>query len=218
MTVQEIIEAAYLRSTRNVPGKTAQDPELIGFLSRVYCTYYLLMAKAAPDRFESELVLVLGGAPAQAALPATVHDVRYVSWNGVDVSIIPIEEQFRTWHLAPCVIWLGLTLRSRGSVGDPTIGSALSAIVLAGAAALTTLASVLDSRFTDEYTELLVDEVAMYLALKDSNRDPAEYAKLKSERDMRGAAFLRLNGYATSAMRTPAIEAIQSARGEGVPA
>jgi hypothetical protein len=215
-TVQQVIEAGYLRSSRNAPGKTAVDAELIGFINRIYATYYLLMAKASPDRFRSELSVVLVGAPPSAAIPATVRDIIAAELAGAEVSIIPREEIARSWHLAPCLVWIGSVVRSRALTGDPVAGDTITLLVLLGATALAALADVLDPRFTDEYLELLILEVAVYLGIKDANRDADEHKTLVVERSAAQTTFLRLNGYSTSAVRSPAVQALQTARGEGV--
>lgn len=216
-TVQQIIEAGYIRSTRNTPGVTAQDPELIGFLNRVYAAYFLLMAKASPDRFRSELPVALAGAPAAAAIPATVRDIVYAEdATGAEVSVVPREEAGRSWHLAPCLIWIGSSVRSRAQTGDPVAGATITLLVLLAASTLTALTDTLDARFTDEYLELLILEIAVYLAIKDPNRDSDEVKQMGEERAAAQAAFLRGNGYSTSAVRSPAAQAIQTARGLGV--
>lgn len=212
-TVQTILDAAYLRSSRNVPGKTANTAELIGFLNRVYLAYYLLMAEASPDSFRSEITVVLGGAPPSAVIANNVRDVVYAETAaGAEVTLIPRDETLRLWHVAPCIIWFGNTVRSRGKVGDPVNGDILVLFTLLGASALTSVSDVPDARFSDEYTELLILEVACYLALKDSNRDPSEYAELAKERAAWQARFMAFNGYPTTGLMSPANESVESAR------
>lgn len=204
-TAQQLIEAAYSRSTANDPGKLATDGELLGILNRVYQAYYALMAAAAPDRAMARSALVaLAGSPAATTLPTDVIDLRRVeNAAGAKVNVIPVEEKDRGWHLAPAVYRQGGSLISRGQAGDPIATDVLTLWHLDAPTALTTLASTIDARYPARFEELLVVELAMYLATKDSGRDAGEFAALKTFRDMQVEAFFRLSGLSMTALQSP---------------
>lgn len=204
-TMQQIVEAAYSRSTANDPGKLATDGELVAVANRIYHALFALAAVAAPERFTSRVALApLAGNPASALLSTDVIDVRRVQTGaGARVNVIPVEEVDRGWHLAPCVYRQGGSLVSRGLTGDPVAGDVLTVVQLDAPTDLTTLASVVDTRFPTRHIELIIVELAMYLATKDTGRDAAEYAALKQFRDMQLEAFFRLSGLSMTALQSP---------------
>jgi hypothetical protein len=65
-TVQNLVEAAYSRSTANDPGKLATDGELIAVANRIYHIIYALAAAASPERFTAKTTLTLTGSPPPA--------------------------------------------------------------------------------------------------------------------------------------------------------
>ncbi len=186
-TVQQIIEGAWNSYSANDPGKLAQDPELIAHLNRVYQRTWPLIARARPDEFQSETTVVLGGSPPFATLPADVIDVLQVYTSaGARVNLVPSTDRTRTWQLPPCVYRRGMTLVSRFAALDPVAGHVLTLTVLDAPAALTALGSSLDARWPVRHVQLFVNELAVYLAVKDAGRD---------END-RGAAIAALQGSA----------------------
>ncbi len=174
-TVQTILEGAYNRYSANDPGKLAQDPELIAHLSRVYERTWPLIARARPDQFQAEAVLTLASYPPSVALPANMIDLLAV-FNAASESVwvIPATDRNRVWQLAPCVFRVGGTLRSRFASGDPVAGDVLTVSLLDAPAALTTLTSVIDPRWPVRHIQLLVDELAAYLGIKDAGRSDAD--------------------------------------------
>lgn len=204
-TMQQLVEAAYSRSSANDPGKLATDGELVAVANRIYHALFALAAAAAPERFVSKVNLAaLAGTPPAAVLSADVIDVRRVQTvAGTKVNIIPVEEVDRLWHLAPAMYRQGGSLVSRAGVGDPVATDVLTVWQLDAPADLTTLASVVDARFPTRHIELIVVELAMYLATKDEGRDAAEFAALKQYRDMNMEAFFRLSGLSMTALQSP---------------
>lgn len=203
-TAQQLIEAAYSRSTANDPGKLATDGELLGVANRVYHALYALAAAAAPERFLSRTTLTLAGSPAAATLSTDIIDLRRIQTSvGAKVNVIPVEEIDRGWHLAPAVYRQGLTIVSRGATSDPVAGDVLTLFQLDAPADLSALATALDTRFPLRHVELIVVEIAMYLATKDTGRDAAEFAALKQFRDMQLEAFFRLSGLSMTALQSP---------------
>lgn len=189
-SVQIIVEAAYNRSAANDPGKLAQDPELILHLNRVYQRTWALVARSRPDEFASTTSLLLAGVPGQAALPADLIAILGVlNAAGGPVWIIPATERFRSWHVAPAMYRIGVSLISRNKAGDPLAGDTLTATMLDAPPPLTVLASLLDVRFPIRHVQLLVDYLACYLSTKDTGRSAEDHGKLVAELRADGAAF-----------------------------
>lgn len=189
-SVQTILTAAYLRSSLNDPGKLAQNAELIGHLNRAYQRSWMLIARARPDQYAAETTLTLSGVPPTVALPANLIDLLDVTdADGVAVNIIPSTQRARSWNLAPCIYRIGMTLKTRGEADDPIAGEALSVVYLDAPTALTAVSDELDTRWPVRHDQLLVDYVAMYLAVKDAGRDNADRAALTNELRQQAAAF-----------------------------
>lgn len=204
-TCQQLIEAAYSRSTANDAGKLATDLELIGELDRTYQRFYAELAIASGDNALSTSALTLAGTPATATLPTDVIDVVRVekATDGSKVYLIPASEKDRAWHLSPAVYRQGTTLVSRNRVGDPVSGMVLTTYVLDAPAALTALGSTLDPRWPHRFDSLLVLDLALYLSDKDVDRNPQDYTELRTEYRDELAAFASLVGNSNSAKETP---------------
>ena len=202
-TAQQIIEAGYLRSTLNDPGKLAIDAELIAYLNRRYQLRFALLAAASGDNMLASALLNLAGSPAAAALPADIIDIiRVKNAAGATVHVIPADESERSWHVAPCVFRQGLSLVSRMKTGDPGVGSTLTLFHLDAPAALTALASALDARYPARWENLLINDIAVYLSVKDDGRDENEYKQLELEVEKDERAFnLLVYGSATAKER-----------------
>lgn len=188
-TVRTLVVAAYQRSTLNDAGKLATDAELVGHCARVYQRMWSLIARARPDQYNAVGTLTLAGSPAQATLPALLDLQQVRTSTGAVVQVIPADELTRLWHLPPAVTRIGMTLRSRGQTGDPAAGDVLTLAYLDEPAALTTLDSVLDTRWPSRHDQLLVDYLALYLSVKDAGRSGPDRAAIAQELAQDIAAF-----------------------------
>lgn len=207
MTAQQIIEAAYARSTANDPGKLATDGEMISVLDRLFQALYAVRAAAEPSGALARANLAaLAGSPASATLPTDMIDLRRVQRNSdsAKVNVIPVEEIDRSWHLAPAIYRQGNSVVSRGGAGDPVAGDTLTIFHLDAPATITALVSVLDARFPVRHHELLVVELAIYLATKDAGaRQAPEFQALVNTRNMYLETFMRLSGLSMTALQSP---------------
>lgn len=208
-TAQTIIEAAYLRSTANAPGKLATDQELINHLDRVHQGYCALLAVAAPERWvQSTTVAWTGTFPAPAitgALPTDIIDIhRIEDANGNEITLGPVAEKARAWTLTVPFVWRSAAqLMSQQRALDPKNGDTSTVWYLAAPATIATLSSTIDTRFPLRHEQLLILDLAIYLSLKDVEEDRKdEMDRLKSERDAHYAAFERLTGVVHTATQT----------------
>jgi hypothetical protein len=204
-TAQSLIESAYSRSTSNDAGKLAGDGELLLHLNRKYQSLYAIMAAFGGDNSLASTVLNFLGAPqAVAALPADVIDIiRLEQSNGAKAYLIPANEKDRSWHLAPSMYRQGNSIISRGLAGDPVNGTSIILYHLDAPAALSALASSVDTRFPVRYEEILVLDLAIYLSVKDEGRSEKEYKQLKDEYADAMAAFNLLVRGSNSAKERP---------------
>lgn len=199
-TVQQIIEAAYARSTDNDPGKLAVDAELIAHLNRDFRARFALWSLKAGDAAIASVALVLAGAPAAASLPTDIIDIdRIEDAAGNRVNLVPINEKNRAWHLAPAVYRKGLSIISRMQTGDPGLGQTLTLFHNDAPAALASLADTLDVRYPGRFEMLLVLGLAIYLDTKDTGRDLTSNKELTDELARYEALFNAEVGVSASA-------------------
>jgi len=206
-SVQQLLEAAYSRSTANDPGKLATDGELMPVLNRIYQTLYALKAVSAPEQHTAAANIVL--AAGIGTLPTDMIDIRRIEGlggvvaAGLKINVIPVEEKDRGWHLAPRMYRQGNSIISPVGTGDPAVSDTVKLFHLDAPATLSALATTLDVRYPVRFEELLVVELAMYLSTKDATRDAAEFGKLSTYRNMQLEAFFRLCGLSMTALQSP---------------
>lgn len=181
-TVQQIIEAAYARSTDNDPGKLAVDAELISHLNRDYRARFGLWSLKAGDAAVTALVLTFAGTPPTASLPLDISDIdRIEDMSGSKINLVPINEKNRAWHLAPAVYRSGLSLISRAQAGDPGQGQSVTLFHNDAPSTLANLSDVLDVRYPVRFEMLLILGLAIYLDTKDTGRDLSSNKELSDE-------------------------------------
>lgn len=189
-TVQQLIEAAYSRSTANDPGKLAGDDELRLHLNRRYQSLCGLLAIADKDGWLARTTLSFSGSPQTATLPTDIIDIAKLECtDGSEAHLIPLWEKDKNWHLGPSVFRQGNSLISRGRVAVPmdwqiTDDPQDSDLVMwyrDAPTTLTSLSSTLDSRFPVRFEDILVLDLAVYLSVKDEGRSPEEFKALKAE-------------------------------------
>lgn len=189
-TAQQILEAAYSRSTGNDPGKLATDDELLARLRRIYSGLFALAARQRPDDYATKTAQTLIGGDAHFALAPDTIDVRRMQTaTGAKVHLIPATELERTWHVPPSMYRTGNTVTSRGAAGDPIRGDVLTVWLLGPAAALAALTDALDAVFPIRHVDILINDIALYLDAKDEDRDPMQFQKLAADMNGKLGAF-----------------------------
>ena len=177
-TPQDILNGAYGKSAKNVPGKLATDStELLEVVHRSLRGLYAIAARINPYFFASSASVAHNGTgwPRPEAAEAVV----LIQAGGNDVGVVPIEDRAAD-HALPNVYRFGQLYRSAGNASDPTSGN-LTFWYAKRSDKPASLTSTLDAAWVESYNELLVLEVAVYLALKDGRED--EIPALKAERD-----------------------------------
>lgn len=191
MTIaQDVIEAAYAKSTANDPGKLATDSELLGRLNRSYQGLWALASRQRPDSFAVAQPITLTTAAAVYALPNDLVEVRRLrNANNATVHLIPAAEIDRLWHAAPCMYRTGGRLYSRGKAGDPVVNDVLTAWLLLSGTTLATLNTSFDLAYPTRHLEVLVNDLALYLDAKDDARNAAQFQKLAADQATKLAIF-----------------------------
>lgn len=178
-TVTDILTAAFAKSTKNVPSRiTSETTDLCGVVTRSLRGVFAVGARVNPVFYGTQATVVFS-APGWAR-PVDAESVfRLELLTGAEVALVPFDQRQAELAL-PSVYAMGQVYRSAGNPSDPTSGS-LVVFYAKRATAVTGLTDTLDALWPEAYNELLVLDVALYLALKDGRAD--EVGTLKLERD-----------------------------------
>lgn len=177
-TPQNVLDAAYGKSIKNVPGKIATDnTELLEVVHRALRGLYALAARINPYFFAKSVVVPHNGTGWPR--PEDAESVVLIQNASADVGVVPIEDRAADSAL-PSVFRFGQLYRTAGNANDPTAGN-LTFWYAKRSDKPASLSATLDATWVEQYNELLVLEVAIYLAIKDGRDD--EVPALKMERD-----------------------------------
>lgn len=181
-TPQNIFEAAYAKSTKNNPGAIATEAtELLNLVNRIVRKAYTLAARVNPSYFASMTSVAAPGAGLPWARPEGAESVFRIELGGVEVIVVPYDDRSAE-EGSKCVYRVGKNFYAAGNVGDPNPAS--DALVFWYSKRPTdaaTASSTLDSTWEEQFNELLILEVALYLAQKDGRAE--EVQGLISERN-----------------------------------
>lgn len=183
-TAQDIIVAALLRSTKNQAGDIATlDTELVAALNRGLRGAYAIAARVNPEYVGAiESVVGVAGVWQRPALAESVWWIERT--DGREVAVVPPAERTAEPGL-PSVYRLGRQYVTVGRMTDPTATETLRFYCAMRPAALA-LPDALPSSWDRGYDDLLILDLALYLALKDGRLE--EVPPLRAER----AAWLQL--------------------------
>ena len=193
-TPQDILNGAYAKSEKNMPGTIAtESTELLQLVIRAMRGLYAFAARVNPTYFaEKAVVAVAAGAWPR---PVTAESIWRVEGDattlpalpvGTEVVVVPIEDK-QAESGKPAIYAFGQKFYSAGNANDPTGGN-LTFFYSKRPTDPATLATALDATWVEQFNELLVLEVAIYLALKDGRADEA--AALKADRDRWAQLFI----------------------------
>lgn len=177
-TYNQILGAAYGRSSKNIPGKIATDAtELLTLIWRSLAGLYSAAADINPLFFgTSAQVVYAAGWPR----PANAENVwRIETLGGTEVVTVPIDDK-KAELGKPALYRLGQKYFSAGNPLDP---GAVDLIFFYSKqptvpAALT---DTIDVSWPETYNPLLINETALWLAIKDGRA--GEVSDVKDDRD-----------------------------------
>lgn len=178
-TYNQIVAAAYGRSSKNIPGKIATEPvELLTLIYRSLAGLYSFAANINPQFFgaSAQVVFAAGG----WARPAGAESVwRIETLAGLEVVTVPIDDKQAELG-KPALYRLGQKYLGAGNPLDPTVAD-LVFFFSKSPAVPALLADVIDETWPETYNPLLIDETALWLAIKDGRGD--EVPEVKESRD-----------------------------------
>ncbi len=182
-TAQQIITAALLRSAKNQASQIATNAtELISTLNRSLRGCFAVAARVNPEYIGAiSSVVGVAGVWARPALADSVWWVEDAS--GSEVAVVPPAERDAEPG-KPSIYRLGRAYytvgRTTGAVLDPAATDTLSFYGALRPAALTTLAEELPASWDGAYDDMLILDLAMYVAIKDGRLE--ELTALRAER------------------------------------
>lgn len=189
-TYEEIIEAAYAKSLRNMPGVIASEStELLQTAVRALRGLYAVAARVNRTFFAEKTAAVAHDGEGWP-LPAGVESLFRLEGEGATggvvaagekVSVVPFDDR-KAEELKPSVYFFGQRFYPAGNGSDPNASDTLAAFHAKRPADPTGLSDTLDPLWTEQFNELLILEVAVYLELKrDESQSPLQ--ELKQQRD-----------------------------------
>lgn len=187
MTVKALIEAAYARSTFNDPDKLATDKELAAVVNRRLMELFSIGASQNPFYFGKKSGAVAYDAGVTGwPRPVDAEMVIQVTGSTVGkVSVVPFEDQEA--NLAPRLYAFGQVYFSVGA--DVPTTDTLTFHYSKRPAEITAATDPVDTMWPEQFNDLIVLDVAQYLAIKDQR--PDEAALLKGEEADLFQAFIR---------------------------
>jgi hypothetical protein len=194
-TVQDILTGAYGRSTKNVPNLLANEAtELLKMVTRALRGLYAYAARVNPTFFaESAAVPFASGGWPRPQTAESIFRLELASLQ--EVVVVPFDDRLAE-PAEPAVYEVGQKFfPATLSAPNPQSGNIIfwysrTPAVPAG------LGSTLDAQWTEQFNDLLMLEVAIYLALKDGRA--AELGALQAERDNWIKLFVAFLEHATA--------------------
>lgn len=189
MTPREILAAAYTRSKRN---KGANDiteaTEGLRVVQHALDRLYTVTARVNPEYFLDDLTVSINSG--KWALPSKVESVLRIEReaDGVEVFVVPFDDRALFDGLAPSVYFSGRGYKSAGNALDP-VSEDLNFFFAPGAPVLAIDADLDETQWPAQHNDLLVDECAVYLSLKDV-RIGEDLPVLKSERNNKALLYI----------------------------
>ncbi len=187
-TPRMILEGAYAKSTKNKPGTIAtESTELLQVVIRSMRGLYAVAARVNPTFFAEEAtVAAVSGAWPRPELAESIFRIERTTTTtggtgsaGDEVVVVPFDDRKAESGIG-AVYRIGQNFKSAGNAPDPT-GGDLKFFYSKRPTDPANLDATLDALWTEQFNELLILEVAIYLALKDARAD--EVVALRSDRD-----------------------------------
>lgn len=202
-TVRQILDAAYGTSSKNRPGDIAtEDPELVQVVQRSLRGYFSDAVEVNRSFYAKRITV-----PWDAGLLGWVRPdeaeaiIRLELADGTEVVEVPFDDRDAEVGAGiPAVYSLGQNFYPAGNAGDPT---AVSLVMFYSARPrdLTALtgdpAGTIDPLWPEQFNELLIRDVAIYLAVKDGQRE-AEVAAHREQHTREYERYISFLGHETT--------------------
>jgi len=200
-TVENILDGAYGKSTQNQPNTIATEAtELTALVTRLLRGLYSFAAEINPVAFSAQTP-VTGVASAWARPEDAEAIVRIETAAGVEVVVVPYDDRFCEEPKPSLYEFGGNFIADAAQTAAPGATDVLTFWYSKRPDDPTPagVAGVLDPDWQEDYNELLMLEVAIFLAMKDGRLDEA--AALKQDRNVWAQRFGTYLQHQTSNLR-----------------
>lgn len=194
-TPRDILMSAYAKSTKNKPGTIAtESTELLQVVIRAMRGLYALAARVNPTFFATESTVTFAGTgwarPLEAESIFRIERTALTTGGsgsaGSEIALVPFDDRAAESGMG-AVYRIGQEFRPAGNPPDPT-GGELKFFYSKRPTDPANLDTTLDATWTEQFNELLILEVAIYLAIKDARAD--EVVALRTDRDSWARLFI----------------------------
>lgn len=197
-TVQQILDGAYTRSSKNRPGILMTDAtEGLQLVIRSLRGLYAYAARVNPTYFGAQTVVAfVSPGWRRPELAESIYRIETPAF--VEVAVVPFDDRQAEPSMPAVYAFAQIYRPASVNAPDPQSGN----LVFWHARRPTdpaNLAATLDADWAEAYNELLMLEVAIYLALKDGRLD--ELAALRAERDSWATLFTAFLEHETANLR-----------------
>lgn len=180
MTPQDILDRAYAKSKKNIPGRIVTEAtEGLDLVNRVVRTFFQIGIRVNLT-FYGDASDVAYSAPGWARPGLAYAVYRIEMADGTEVVTVPLEQK-SLMVPKPSLFRFGQVWRSAGNANDPT-NETLTFYYSKLPADAGALDAAIDSMWPTAYAELAALECALYMARKDSRAE--EIPDLRAERDL----------------------------------
>lgn len=188
-TVQDILDGAYGTSTQNQPSTIATEAtELLAVVKRKLAGIYGFAARINPIHFSDSLDVV--GVAGQWERPEAANAIfRIEDSSGEEVVVVPYDDRLAAEPQIALYEFAGLFTADATQTNAPGDTDTLTFWFSKRPddPSPDDLTGVLDPDWDDAYSDLLIFELAIYLALKDGRTEEVE--ALKVERNSLAQVF-----------------------------
>lgn len=197
-TVQDILDGAYAKSTKNQPSTIATEAtELLNQFIRMMRGIYAFAAEVNPVHFSAtEAVVGVGSVWERPEAAEAILRIETVA--GVEVVVVPYDDRLAADPKPSLYEFAGGFTADPNQAAPPGATDSLTFWYAKRPDDPTplTLAGVLDPDWQEDFNELLILEMAIYLALKDGRMDEVEM--LKVDRNAWASRFASYLQHATA--------------------
>lgn len=198
ITVQQILTGAYGHSTKNTPRRIAtEETELFQMVIRATRGLYSFAARVNPIFFATTSTVT--GVAGAWTRPVDAESIfRIEDDDDAEVAVVPFDDKTAEPSM-PAVYELGQVFRTGGAAIDPAATDDLTFFYSKRPTSPASLSDSIDASWPEQFNELLMLEVAIYLALKDGRGD--ELPTLMTARDKEVQLYVAFLEHATVNMR-----------------
>jgi len=177
---QDVFNAAYAKSKKNQPGRIANEAvELLGECNRMVRLFFMYGVRVNPFYYMDTDDVTFSSGWARPSEAESIYWIEFTS-GGAEVITVPLNDKEAETG-KPAVYRQGQVFQGAGNTLDPTNEELTFFFSKRSTDSSDKDSDPIDELFPDSFKELLVLEIALYLAIKDGRE--GDVAGLVAQRD-----------------------------------